>query len=216
MPGGIQPIFRNCRQNRSVITRRRWLAPGLVAASLLFLLAACGSSTGSTPTTDQSGTQAGTAANDAGAGGEVSIAYQDPQHRYKISAPGRMTANADGSATYLGPVDRMEITIVDGARAADPMALAQSDFASLKSSAPGFQTVSAPASGTISGHRAIKFVYQWTAGTNPVTGKVNQLITARYYITKDSGRLAIVAYGVASNQYDPHGADDVANTFAWQ
>jgi hypothetical protein len=48
-----------------------------------------------------------------------------------------------------------------------------------------------------------------------VTGKANQLITARYYITKDSVRLAMVSYASAANQYDPQGADDVANTFAW-
>jgi hypothetical protein len=95
------------------------------------------------------------------------------------------------------------------------MALAKADLSALKTSATNFRQLQAPAAVTISGHRAVKFVYQWTAGTNAVTGKANALITARYYITRDSNRLAIVSYGSAANQYDPQGADDVANTFAW-
>ena len=126
-----------------------------------------------------------------------------------------MTANPDGTSSYIGPVERLEVAIVEGSRAADPMALATADFNTLKSTAADFRQVQAPATVTVSGHRTIKFVYQWTAGTNAVTGKANQLITARYYITKDSSRLAMVSYASASNQYDPQGADDIANTFAW-
>jgi hypothetical protein len=95
------------------------------------------------------------------------------------------------------------------------MALARADLNTLKTTAPGFRQVQAPAAVTVAGHRTVKFVYQWTAGTNAVTGKANQLITARYYITKDSTRLATVSYGSAANQYDPQGADDIANTFVW-
>lgn len=126
-----------------------------------------------------------------------------------------MTANADGTASFIGPVERLEVAIVDGPQAADPMALARADLGALKATAPDFRQVQAPAAVTVAGHRTVKFVYQWTAGTNAVTGKANQLITARFYITKDSSRLAVVSYASAANQYDPQGADDVANTFAW-
>jgi len=176
------------------------------------VLAACGPSSASTSTTpaEQANTQA-----EAGAGTETSIAYSDSVHHYRISAPGRMTANADGTASFIGPVERLEVAIVEGSRASDPMALARTDLSALKTTATDFRQVQAPAAVTVSGHHAVKFVYQWTAGTNAVTGKANQLITARYYITRDSNRLAVVSYSSAVNQYDPQGADDIANTFAW-
>jgi hypothetical protein len=182
--------------------------------ALVSVLAACGSSTaGTAPTPAELGvTQAG---GETGGGTETSIAYIDTAHRYRISGPGRMTANPDGTASFIGPVERLEVAIVDGTRAADPTSLASADLNALKTSATDFRQVQAPAAVTVSGHRTIKFVYQWTAGTNVVTGKANQLITARYYITKDSVRLAMVSYASAANQYDPQGADDVANTFAW-
>ena len=189
------------------------ILPTIVVLASLSMLAACGSSsaTGTTPA-DQANTQAGA---EAGAGTETSIAYTDTAHRYRISGPGRMTANPDGTASFIGPVERLEVAVVDGTRAADPMALATADLNALKMTATDFRQVQAPTVVTVSGHRTVKFVYQWTAGTNAVTGKANQLITARYYITKDSGRLAMVSYASAVNQYDPQGADDVANTFAW-
>jgi hypothetical protein len=194
-----------------VIPRLSRILPAILVLGFGSLLAACGSSsTGTTTTTaDQANTQ------EAGAGGEVSLAYTDTLHRYRISGPGRMTASADGSASFIGPVERLEVAIVDGTRAADPMALANADLGTLKTTATDFRQVQAPASVTISGHRSIKFVYQWTSGTNAVTGKANVLITARYYVTKDATRLAVVSYSSAANQYDPQGADDVANTFAW-
>src|ERR1700694_1324831 len=187
--------------------------PAIVVLASLSVLAACGQSvsTNGAPA-ESANTQAGA---DAGTGTETSIAYTDAAHHYRISGPGRMTANPDGTASFIGPVERLEVAIVDGPRAADPMALANSDLSALKTSATDFRQVQSPASVTVSGHRSIKFVYQWTAGTNAVTGKANQLVTARYYITKDATRLAVVSYASAANQYDPQGADDVANTFAW-
>jgi len=187
--------------------------PAIVVLASLSVLAACGQSvsTNGAPA-ESANTQAGA---DAGAGTETSIAYTDTAHHYRISGPGRMAANPDGTASFIGPVERLEVAIVDGTRAADPMALASADLNALKTTATDFRQVQAPTVVTVSGHRTVKFVYQWTAGTNAVTGKANQLITARYYITKDSGRLAMVSYASAVNQYDPQGADDVANTFAW-
>jgi hypothetical protein len=197
-----------------VIPRLGRILPAIVVLAAVAAVAACGpSATGSASTTaEQGATQPG---SEAGTGTETSIAYTDTLHRYRISGPGRISANADGTASFIGPVERLEVAIVDGARAADPMGLAKADLSALKTSATNFRQLQAPAAVTISGHRTVKFVYQWTAGTNAVTGKANELITARYYITRDSNRLAVVSYGSAANQYDPQGADDVANTFAW-
>jgi hypothetical protein len=197
-----------------VIARPSRSLPAILVLAVLGVLAACGpSSPGTAAAPAEQGTpQAG---GEPGTGSEVSILFTDPGHRYHISGPGRMTANADGTASFIGPVERLEVAVVDGTPAGDPMALAKADFAALKTSATDFRQVQAPTVVTVSGHRTIKFVYQWTAGTNAVTGKPNQLITARYYITKDAARLAVVSYASAANQYDPQGADDVANTFAW-
>ena len=190
------------------------ILPAIVVVGFVSVLAACGPSSASTSTTpaEQANTQAGA---ETGAGSEASIAYTDTVHHYRISGPGRMTANADGTASFIGPVERLEVAIVEGSRASDPMALARTELGALKTTATDFRQVQAPAAVTVSGHHAVKFVYQWTAGTNAVTGKANQLITARYYITRDSTRLAVVSYSSAVNQYDPQGADDIANTFAW-
>ena len=197
-----------------MIPRLNRSLPVILVLAALSVLAACGPTSAGTAAApaEQSNTTAG---GETGGGTEVSITYTDAAHHYRISGPGRMTANPDGTASFIGPVERLEVAIVDGPQAADPMALANADLNSLKTTAKDFRQVQAPAAVTVSGHRTIKFVYQWTAGTNAVTGKANQLITARYYITKDAGRLAVVAYASASNQYDPQGADDVANTFAW-
>jgi hypothetical protein len=186
----------------------------IVVVASLAVLAACGPSSATTSgaPVEQTNTQAGA---EAGAGTETSIAYTDSVHHYRISGPGRMTANPDGTSSFIGPVERLEVAIVDGSQASDPMALARADLSALKTTATDFRQVQAPAAVTVSGHHAVKFVYQWTAGTNAVTGKANQLITARYYITRDSTRLAVVSYASAANQYDPQGADDIANTFAW-
>jgi ABC-type glucose/galactose transport system permease subunit len=61
-----------------------------------------------------------------------------------------------------------------------------------------------------------RFSYTWNAGTSAVTGKAIALTSVRYYIAKDATTLAVITYGVASNQFDPQGADDIASTFQWQ
>jgi hypothetical protein len=61
-----------------------------------------------------------------------------------------------------------------------------------------------------------KFTYTWNAGTSAVTGKAVELTSVRYYVPKDSGTLAVITYGIVSNQFDPQGADDLASTFRWQ
>jgi hypothetical protein len=127
-----------------------------------------------------------------------------------------MTPNPDGSASFIGPSERLEVTVVQGASASDPGALASQDSKSLATSAQSFHLVSNPAAVTISGHRVTRFTYTWNAGTSTVTGKAIALTSVRYYVPKDSTTLAVITYGAVSNQFDPQGADDVASTFKWQ
>ncbi|MDQ6720587.1 MAG: hypothetical protein M3003_07310 [Candidatus Dormibacteraeota bacterium] len=194
------------------ISRRLLIAP---AASIVFVLAlsACGSSTGNTGT-GPAATPAGAAA-EAGGGEAGTISWTDPQHRYKIDSPGAMTVAADGRASAIRPAERLEVSILTGSTGGTPMALAQADTASLKSSATNFHLLMAPTYVSINNRRSVKLLYEWTAGTNSVTGKPANLTTARYYIPKDSTRLAVVTYGIATSQYDPQGADDVATSFTW-
>jgi hypothetical protein len=178
-------------------------------ASLLVLgLTACGSPAGTS-----NAPKAGAEANN---GEAPAVAYVDSRYHYRIEAPGRMTANADGSANFVGPSERLQVAVVQGGKAADVAALARDDLAKLTSSAAGFHLVSALAPITLNGHKYQKFVYSWDAGTSPVTGKPQTLVSVRYYVPKDTANVAVIAYGIVSNEYDPQGADDVASTFQWQ
>lgn len=178
-------------------------------ASLLVLgLSACGSPGGTS--------NAPAAGAEANSGEATAVAYVDSRYHYRIEAPGRMTPNADGSANFVGPSERVQVAVVQGVKAADIAALARDDLAMLTSSTAGFHLVSAPAAITLNGHKYQKFAYSWNAGTSPVTGKPQTLVSVRYYVPKDSANVAVIAYGVVSNEYDPQGADDVASTFQWQ
>ena len=95
-------------------------------------------------------------------------------------------------------------------------ALPRADLTSLPGSTKSFQLVSGPAELTLSGRKMQKFVYRFNAGNSEVTGKPLDLVGVRYYIPKDSSTVAVLNYGIVSNQYDPEGADDVARTFQWQ
>ena len=127
-----------------------------------------------------------------------------------------MKPNADGTASVVGASERLEIAVVQGAKASDPASLARDDVATLPLSITSFHLVSGPAAITLSGKKVHKFVYTFNAGSSAVTGKPLDLVGARYYIPKDSSTLAVLNYAIATNLYDPEGADDLASTFHWQ
>jgi hypothetical protein len=190
--------------------------PTLFAFGIAGVLAvtACGSSGGSTGGVDNAPATAGAEAN---TGGEsVPVPYTDSRFHYRIDAPGRMTPNPDGSAAYVGPSERLDISIVQGARASDPGALASEDLKSLAASTDAFHQLTNPANATLNGLHVTRFAYTWNAGTSAVTGKAIQLTSVRYYLSKDTSTLAVITYGIVSNQFDPQGADDIVSTFLWQ
>ena len=203
---------RSSRSVRAVLAVVMLLGAGL-------LLTACGPSTGSTSTgaSPNAGGDAGGAGNEAGgAGAEAAgVRYQNARFHYRVDAPGTMQEAADGSASTQRGVERLSISVVSGAGVSDPRAYATGDLGQVAGSSAKYHQMQALGPITISGRASLKTVYSWTDGTNPVTGKPNDLITARYYIPKDSSTLAVVTYSIAANQYDPQGADDVASTFAW-
>jgi hypothetical protein len=190
--------------------------PTLAAFGMAGLLAAtaCGSSSGSPVGADNAPPTAGAEAN---TGGEsVPVHYTDSRFHYRIDAPGRMAPNPDGTAAYLGPSERLDIGIVQGAQASDPGALASQDLKSLAASTPAFHQLTNPASLTLNGYHVTRFAYTWNAGTSAVTGKAIELTSVRYYVSKDTTTLAVITYGIVSNQFDPQGADDIVSTFLWQ
>lgn len=174
----------------------------------LIALAACGSGS---PTQSQA-----PAAGEVTVGESVPHRYTDAKYHYLIDAPGLMTANADGTASYIGPSERMEIAVVTGSGAADPAALAGQDAKSLTASLSGFRQLSSPSTVSLNGRSVTRFSFTWNAGTSAVTGKAVELTSVRYYESKDTTTLAVITYGIVSNQFDPQGADDLASTFRWQ
>lgn len=187
---------------------------GFVAAGFL-VVSACGP-TSPTPSAGGAEIAPATAGAEANNGEAVPVAYTDSRFHYRIDAPGRMTPNADGTAAYTGPSERLDITVVQGSSASNPGALASQDLKSLAAGATAFHQLSSPANLTLNGHKVTRFAYTWNAGISAVTGKAIELTSVRYYVSKDSTTLAVITYGIVSNQFDPQGADDVVSTFQWQ
>ena len=196
---------------------KRFLSSGIVALTAAVAIAAAGCSTSTSTGSGNTGGATGAAAGgEVNTGESAAVPYTDARYGYRVDAPGKMTVAADGSAAFVGPSERLQVVVLQGAQAADPAALARADIAALPATATGFRLESGPTSITINGHRGQKFVYSWSAGTSQVTGNPVQLVSVRYYVPKDSATVAVITYGIASNQYDPQGADDIATTFRWQ
>ena len=177
----------------------------------VFALAACESAP---PTASTSSVAPG---NETNANGEApAVTYVDSRYHYKIDGPGRMAANADGTASVIGPSERLVVSVVQGSGAADPAGLARADLNTMPSSATNFHLMAGPGEISLNGKKVQKFIFTFNAGTSTVTGKPIDMVGVRYYIPRDSGTLAVVTYGIVANQYDPQGADDIALTFQWQ
>jgi hypothetical protein len=188
----------------------RYLVSGLLIAGA-FALAACGSSS---PATGSAHSLAGSESTNNGEA--AAVTYVDARYHYRIDAPGRMSANADGTASVIGPSERLVVSVVQGSSAGDPAGLARAEVKTMPSSTANFHLMAGPSEITLNGKKVQRFVFTYNAGTSAVTGKALDLVGVRYYIPKDSATLAVVSYGIVSNQYDPQGADDIATTFQWQ
>src|SRR6202022_3274220 len=96
-------------------TRVAVLFSVLIAA--VFFVSACGA-TEPTPATNSA---------EAANGEAPAVTYVDARYHYKVDGPGRMTANADGTASVIGPSERLEIAIVQGTKAGDPVGRARGE-----------------------------------------------------------------------------------------
>jgi hypothetical protein len=185
------------------------------SVTVLLMFAACGDTTSGT------GTPTASPSTDQGGGGEVNtgeaanIPFTSTRNHYRVDAPGNMTESADGTARASRGVESMEIKIVSGNTAADPAAYAASDLNALRASAPGITVQSGPGPLSLNGSpSSLKTVYTYNS-TNPVTGNAEILAAVRYYVPRTQTVMAVITYSIVAAQYDPQGADDVANTFRW-
>src|SRR3981081_2950185 len=110
--------FRCCLGARHIMHRMsRQMSHHVVSDFLIagvFALAACESAP---PTASTSSVAPG---NETNANGEApAVTYVDSRYHYKIDGPGRMAANADGTASVIGPSERLVVSVVQGSGAAD-------------------------------------------------------------------------------------------------
>jgi hypothetical protein len=197
------------------------------AFALGAVLAACGGgaapSNSATPAAANGGANNGQADHATGAGEAGNAAGEAPAVRfvstlnhYRVDAPGTMTEKSDGTATAKHGLESLTITVVTGSTAADPGAYARTALDSQRSQS-GFSLKSGPSGYSLSASRSsVKTLYTVYTASNAVTGKAQTLMIVRYYVPRDASTLAVLTYSIVQDQYDPQGADDIANTFAWQ
>src|SRR5207245_1170638 len=93
----------------------------------------------------ETGSQPGVAGDSANQGGQNSpTGYTDNRYHYRLTGPGPINARPDGTASFVGEDELLEVAVVEGARAADPMALAQAEVSSLSNTTPNFHITSRP------------------------------------------------------------------------
>jgi len=196
--------------------RVRLLALSVSAAAVLF---GCGFSTSHNRSNgsdlgDVAASQSPGTSRQAGPGGESNPAtYTDSRFNYRITGPGPMSRNADGTASFAGEDERLVVTVVTDSRAADPNALAQSDLNSLRGSTPDSQVLIQPVAVTLGGQRVIKFTY--SSSGQSFKGKTVKFFNVRYYIAKNDSTLAVISYRDASTEFDAQEADGFASSFRW-
>jgi hypothetical protein len=159
--------------------------------------------------------QPGAAGDSGNQGGQNSpTGYTDARFHYRLTGPGPLTARPDGTASFLGEDELLEVAVVEGAQAADPMAVAQAEVSSLSNATPNVRITSRPAQVTLGGQSMVKFSYTWTAKSQ-ASGQQIKMTGVRYLIPKSTAAIAVVRYGDASSQFDTQEADGFAGSFRW-
>jgi hypothetical protein len=150
----------------------------------------------------------------ANQGGETNpTVYTDARFNYRMTGPGPLKPRADGTASFAGEDELLEVAVVGDARAADPAALAQSDLKSLSGSVSDFQVLVQPVAVSLGGQRVIKFTYSSTGSGH--AGKTIKFFNVRYYIAKNDKMLAVISYRDAATEFDAQEADGFASSFRW-
>ncbi len=151
---------------------------------------------------------------EAAGGDEPTVRFAAPTGDYHFQHPqswGQTTRPGEG-VRFTGRDEFISITIV--ATALAPLDYAKSDAGALTTASPGFQG-QAPVAAKVAGTTGAVVAYTWQAGPSAVTGKAVPSAAKRYYIPGPGGKLAVFTYSAPTGAYDPAGADDFANAFAW-
>lgn len=206
----------------------------LATLSTLLLLAACSplpGQSGAARNTSERGGQSGQASPAATTGAQSQPAsgsgtpadqggqnqptgYTDARYHYRVTGPGPVSPKSDGTASFMGEDELFEVAVIEGARAADPLGLAQGEINSLSSTSTNFRTAFGPAKVTVGSQNMVKVIYTWT-GKSRVTGQQAKMTGARYYVAKDPTTLAVIRYEDASKEFDEREADGFASSFRW-
>jgi hypothetical protein len=161
-------------------------------------------------------TQGEQTAGESGGGEAPAIRFVSGRYHYQVDAPGTMTESTDGTAKASHGLESLEIVVRTDSSVSNPTGYANGDLSSLRTK-PGFSLKSGPEGINLNASRlSVKTVLTAAGPNNPVTGKPQTFVTVRYYVPRNSSTMAVLTYSIVLDQYDPQGADDVANTFAWQ
>lgn len=120
----------------------------------------------------------------------------------------------DGTASFAGEDERLDVAVVEGAKAVDPAALAEMDLNSLSGSTTEFRVLSRPAAVALVGQRVVQFTYT-SSDKSQVTGRSVTLTNVRYDIPKNDAMPAVVSYRDASSEFNSQEADGFASSFRW-
>jgi hypothetical protein len=183
---------------------------------LLSLLLLCTCSTGNTRSRSDTGEEppSPSASGAQNQGGEnTPSGYTDTRYHYSITGPGPLKPQPDGTAVFVGEDERLQVAVVEGAKAADPLALAHTDLDAIKTSAPNFQVLVQPVAVSLAGQRGAKFTYAFSGKSH--TGGQIKIFAVRYYIPKNDSMLAVVSYQDAATEFSAAEADGFANSFHW-
>jgi hypothetical protein len=162
-----------------------------------------------------SGSQVAGGGSPANQGGQNQpTGYTDTRYHYGITGPGPLSAKPDGTASFVGEDEQLEVKVVEGDRAADPLGVAQSEVNSLSSTSANFRTTSGPAKVTLGGQSMVKVTYTWSVKSQAASTQLKKT-GVRYYISKTPATLAVVRYEDASSEFDQKEADGFAGSFRW-
>ncbi len=159
-------------------------------------------------------TAADAAGGEAAGGDEPTVRYAAPTGDYHFQHPqswGQTTQPGEG-VRFTGRDEFISITIVT--TALPPLDYARSDATALATASPGFQG-QPPVAATVAGTTEAVVAYTWQLPASAVTGKPVLSAAKRFYIPGPGGKLAVFTYSSPKQTYDPAGADDFANAFAW-
>jgi hypothetical protein len=199
------------------------------AATVLLVVAGCGSSKSHGSTAASSGGSGGSAAGSGGAGAlsaeaqskatgdipdnQVFLTYKDTGAGYSIQVPEGWARKGSGSdVTFQNMNNIVHIVIAKGAL---PSAAAAGAELRASSKSASSLKVGATQSLTVSGAPALKLSYSTTSPPNPVTGKRVQLLVDRYLYAK-GGKRATIDLATAKGVDNVDAYKMMSRSFKWQ